>query len=383
MNSIYLSYNNIVSSLGFNSETVVDNVERGVSGVKKVNNDKLFNKYFSASLINSDELKDRFHKTGTKTNYTRLETMMILSLQKVIEDADIELNERVGLIISTTKGNIDLLENASSFPKDRVYLSALGKVIKDFFDFENEAIILSNACVSGILAVSVAKRYITEGVYDHVFIVSGDIISRFVLSGFDSFQALSDAPCMPYDKNRSGINLGEAAASILVTSKSTNLSKESVLLLGEATCNDANHISGPSRTGEGLYQSIKKAMEEANLSAADINYISGHGTATSFNDEMEAIAFNRVGLAKVPLNSFKGYFGHTLGASGLFETIIGMHSLHRNKLFASKGFNTLGVSKALNVIEATTPKKIEIFLKTASGFGGCNTAAIFKKVFQS
>src|SRR5690606_21520795 len=176
--------------------------------------------------------------------------------QKVIEDAGIELNEQVGLIISTTKGNIDLLENASSFPEDRVYLSSLGKAIKEFFNFKNEAIVLSNACVSGILAVSVAKRYINEGIYDHVFIVSGDVVSRFVMSGFDSFQALSEAPCRPYDKNRSGINLGEATASVLVTSKKTNLPEEAVLLLGEATCNDANHISGPSRTGEGLYQSI-------------------------------------------------------------------------------------------------------------------------------
>lgn len=383
MNSIYLSYNNIISSLGFNSEQVVLNVENGISGIKKINNDKLFNKDFFASLINSDELEDSFPSTSTKNNYTRLEKIMILSLQKVIKDAGIELNERAGLIISTTKGNIDLLENAFSFPNDRVYLSSLGKVIKDFFDFKNEAIVLSNACVSGILAVSVAKRYINEGIYDHVFIVSGDIISRFVLSGFDSFQAMSDAPCRPYDKNRAGINLGEAVVSVLVTSKKTNLPKEAVLLLGEATCNDANHISGPSRTGEGLYQSIKKALKEAELSKNDIDYISAHGTATSFNDEMEAIAFNRVGLEKVPLNSLKGYFGHTLGASGLLETIVAMHSLHRNKLFASAGFETPGVSKPINVIEKTTSKKLNIFLKTASGFGGCNTAAIFKKVFQS
>jgi 3-oxoacyl-[acyl-carrier-protein] synthase-1 len=201
-----------------------------------------------------------------------------------------------------------------------------------------------------------------------------------VISGFNSFQALSATPCKPYSSNRSGINLGEVAASLLVTSDKNKLAKESVELLSDATYNDANHISGPSRTGEGLYRSISKAMQEAALTTKDIDFISAHGTATPFNDEMEAIALNRLGLQDVPLNSLKGYFGHTLGASGLLETIVGMHSLHRNTLFASAGFDTLGVSQTINIIEKTTKKDISIFLKTSSGFGGCNTAAFFKKV---
>ena len=97
---------------------------------------------------------------------------------------------------------------------------------------------------------------------------------------------------------------------------------------------------------------------------------------------MEAIAFNRLGLSKVPLNSLKGYFGHTLGASGLVETIVGMHSLAQNKLFASLGFEELGVTLPLNVITETTSAELHTFLKTASGFGGCNTAAIFQKVLH-
>ena len=151
-------------------------------------------------------------------------------------------------------------------------------------------------------------------------------------------------------------------------------------ILGEASSNDANHISGPSRTGEGLYRSILSAFKEAKVGSRDIDYISAHGTATNFNDEMEAIALNRLGLDTVPLNSLKGYFGHTLGGSGLLETIVGMHSLYHNTLYASKGFTELGVSLPLNIITATTSKDLNCFLKTASGFGGCNTAAVFKKV---
>ena len=239
---------------------------------------------------------------------------------------------------------------------------------------------MSNACVSGVLAVAIGKRYIQQDLYDHVFITSGDVITEFILSGFNSFQALSSEPCKPYDINRTGINIGEVAASVLVTNNSNNLAKEAVTVLGEGSCNDANHISGPSRTGEGLFRSMQSAFTEADIETEIIDYISAHGTATNYNDEMEAIAFNRMGLEKTPVNSLKGYYGHTLGASGLLETIIGMQSLHNNTLYASCGFDELGVSQSINVIKETQRQELTTFLKTASGFGGCNTAAIFKKV---
>ena len=221
-------------------------------------------------------------------------------------------------------------------------------------------------------------RRIVNGA-DHVFIASGDVISEFVLSGFNSFQALRNAPRKPFDKNRKGVNIGEVTASVLITHDSNQLVEEAVEILGEASCNDANHISGPSRTGEGLYRSMQSAFNQANLTAHDIDYISAHGTATSFNDEMEAVAFNRMHLNEVPLNSLKGYFGHSLGASGMVETIVGMHSLKNNILYKSLGFESLGVSQPINVIENTTQKSLQTFLKTASGFGGCNTAILFQK----
>ncbi len=379
MAKTYLSYNNIFSNLGFDSLTVIENISKGISGLDKYENASLLPEPFCASLISSEKIESEFNKIGDASKFTKLEQMMILSLKKVIDASNISLNERVGLLISTTKGNIDVLEKDSNFPESRAYLSELGKTIQNFFDFVNEAIVLSNACVSGILAISVAKRFISEGKYDHVFITSGDLVTKFILSGFNSFQALSAEPCKPYDKNRVGINLGEVAASALVTCSAKNLPKEAVEILGDATCNDANHISGPSRTGEGLFRSVKAALKEANIIASEIDYISAHGTATPFNDEMEAIAFSRLGMEKVPMNSLKGFFGHTLGASGLLETIVGMYSMEKNTLFISKGFDELGVSKNINIIKNNTPKNLHTFLKTASGFGGCNTAVILKK----
>ena len=375
----FVSHNNILSSLGFDSETVIDNISNGISGLEKYEIASILPEPFCASLISSEKVEGEFNKIGDTSKFTKLEQMLILSLKNVINASNIPLDEKVGLLISTTKGNIDVLENESKFPESRAYLSELGKIIQNFFGFKNEPIVLSNACVSGVLALSVAKRFISEEKYNHVFITSGDLVTKFILSGFNSFQALSAEPCKPYDKNRIGINLGEVAASVLVTSSSENLPKEAVEILGDATSNDANHISGPSRTGEGLFRSVKSALKEANINANEVDYISAHGTATPFNDEMEAIAFSRLGMEQVPLNSLKGFFGHTLGASGLLETIVGMHSMEKNILFISKGFDELGVSKNINVIKNNITKKLDVFLKTASGFGGCNTAVIFKK----
>ena len=369
-----------MSSLGFDSESVVNNIHNETSGLQVIDDDSILPVPFCASLISNEILQNSFEALNSHGNYTRLEQMMITSLDKVIKASNIELDERVGFIVSTTKGNIDALDDNNPFPKERAYLSELGSQIKDFFKFKNDAIIVSNACISGILSIAIAKRYINEGVYDHVFITSGDIITEFIISGFNSFQALSSSPCKPYDKYRTGINIGEVIASAVVTNSSKHLVEEAVCILGEGSCNDANHISGPSRTGEGLYRSMNSAFSQANITSKDVDYISAHGTATPFNDEMEAIAFNRMNLNEVPLNTLKGYFGHSLGASGLVETIVGMHSLKNNTLYKSLGFETLGVTQPINIITKTTKKSLQTFLKTASGFGGCNAAILFKKI---
>lgn len=380
MDNVFVSHNNIVSSLGFDSATVIDNIEKGNCGLSVYEDNKVLHVPFCSSRIDSKDLHKRYQNLKPKTEHTRLEKMMLVSLSDTIGKSKIELDERTGLLISTTKGNIDVLEEGSNFHESRAYLAELGEQIQNFFGFKNRAIIVSNACVSGVLAVAVAKRLIKQGKYDRIFIVAGDLVTQFILSGFNAFQALSLEPCRPYCNSRTGINIGEVAASVLVTKYTNELAPESVQIMGEASCNDANHISGPSRTGEGLYRSIENALAQSGIKKKDIDYISGHGTATMFNDEMESIAFERAGLSKTPVNSLKSYFGHTLGASGLLESIIGMHSLHRNTLFASLGFKELGVSRPMNIIKETTKKDITVFLKTASGFGGSNSAVIFKKV---
>jgi len=329
---------------------------------------------FYGAVINTAELDTAFLKIAPDKNYTKLEKMMILALYPMVEKA--KISNKTAFILSTTKGNITALENRNGNSIEKAQLTNLAKTISDFFEFKSEPIVVSNACVSGILAVAVAKRLIQSGTYNNAFVVAGDLVSEFVSSGFNSFQAMSDAPCKPYSINRTGVSLGEAAAAVLVTSDNKNAKME---IIGDGAINDANHISGPSRTGEGLFRSIQSAFAEAEITSDKMDFISAHGTATPFNDEMEAIAFNRLGLENVPTNSLKGYYGHTLGASGLLETVIGIESVLQNKLFVSLGFDEMGVSQPINIIRKTENKNCNYFLKTASGFGGCNTAVVFKK----
>ena len=374
MKDVFISANNIISPLGFTSEANIIEIAQEKSGIAL--HDNIGNSTCYASIIDNQKLNNAFSEIGDIKAYTKLEKMMILSLKDTISQSTFSISDKTALIIATTKGNIDALQN--DFEPERAYLPILGEKLKSFFGFKNKPIIISNACVSGVLAVAVAKRFIQNRFYDNAFVIGGDIVSEFTLSGFQSFQAISEKPCKPFSKYRTGITIGDAAASVAISNQNTE--KETIQIIGDGSCNDANHISGPSRTGEGLYLSIISALKEAKVKPEAIDYISAHGTATSFNDEMEAIAFNRSHLEKTPLNSLKGYYGHTLGASGLLETIIGIHSMKNNTLYTSLGMDELGVSVPLNIIKSSTKSEINTFLKTASGFGGCNTAVIFKKL---
>ncbi|KLT70647.1 beta-ketoacyl-[acyl-carrier-protein] synthase family protein [Flavobacterium sp. ABG] len=374
---VYITATNCITPLGFDVESNIDALVNGKTGIQQHEDSSLMPIPFYASIINNEKLNSAFEKISADKKYSRLEKMMILALEPIIKNSGVELNSKTAFILSTTKGNVTALKEDSETSFQNAHLDVLAQNVADFFGFKTQPIVVSNACVSGILAVSVAKRLIQSELYDAIFVVAGDEVSEFVLSGFNAFQAMSDAPCKPYSKNRTGVSLGEATAAVLLSTQNKNAK---IKVLGDSSINDANHISGPSRTGEGLFRSIQNAIKEAQIDPEKLDYISAHGTATPFNDEMEAIALNRLKLQNVPVNSLKGFYGHTLGASGLLETVIAIESANQNILFESKGYDELGVSESINVIAKNEKANINYFLKTASGFGGCNTAVIFEKV---
>lgn len=370
MEKIYINRANILTPFGNTIETNWNQLLEGNSAVTKVESFGHL-KHFYAGKINEEIFCNLKDQVIDNKKYTRLELIGIIALQSIVEQA--EISSRTGFVLSTTKGNINHLShsiNEASIPN-------FAKKIADYFEFKSEPIIVSNACVSGVLAVNVAKRFIEMDTFDNVYVLALDELTDFVLTGFNSFQAMDFELCKPFDQARKGVNLGEAAACIYL---SKNKEKNSFQILGEASINDANHISGPSRTGEGLVLSIESAMKEANVSSNEIDYISAHGTATLYNDEMESIAFNRLQMSKTPTNSLKAFYGHTLGASGLLELVISMKQAEENILLKSNNFKEVGTSVSQHILKENLQKEINVILKTSSGFGGSNAVIILKKV---
>jgi 3-oxoacyl-[acyl-carrier-protein] synthase-1 len=373
---VFVVADNILSPIGKTTAENFSNLKQNISGVKRHHTAGISSQPFYASLFNGDEsfLKNNVHK------YTKFEQLLIASVNDVLQDSGVNVTDKkTALIISSTKGNISLLETDKNNDalKKRIALSTSAKLVAEYFGFTTQPVIVSNACISGVLAIIMGMRLLRSGQYENAVITGADVISKFILSGFESFQALSPQICKPFDKLRDGLNLGEGAGTVIL---STNIKyRQNIKVKGGSVSNDANHISGPSRSGEELAYAIKKAMEDADVSAGDIDLISAHGTATVYNDEMEANAFALTGLQSVPLNSLKAYYGHTLGAAGLIESIVSIQSMKESLVLPTLGFKDMGITNPLNICTGLLPGNFKNCLKTASGFGGCNAAVVFGK----
>ncbi len=383
MNQISVCGTNIISPLGFTSDENFTRMLEGYSGVAAVNNSQVDDEIIYASLFDDEVLNNNNIYNRLPSHLTKYEKLLICSIEDANLNSEIDFsNEETLFIFSTTKGNIALLEQATITDEliERMSLFHSGKLVTRHFNNPNEPVIISNACISGVVALIYAERLLQNGKYKNTVVVGADLITKFVYSGFKSFQALSKGKCKPFSVNRDGINLGEAAATILLTSspKSTNKLNE-LQVLGGAISNDSNHISGPSRTGDELSHAIQQSLSRSKITTNEIGFISAHGTATSFNDEMEAKAFHSSGLSKTPINSMKGYFGHTLGAAGVIESVVSMMSLLNEVVVPTMGFTSLGVSSDVTICENKTKTKTNYCLKTASGFGGCNASIVFSK----
>ena len=370
--------NNIISPLGMSTAENYAAVKAGRSELKRYEGKWNLPEPFVASLVDRDKVEQAFAALADNAKYTFFEKMTILSASRAIQEAGINTaSERVLFILSTTKGNVFLLDKRETgFPEERVLLGSAARQMTDFFNNPNPPIVVSNACISGVCAQIEAMRNLKSGCFDYVVVVGCDVQSAFIVSGFQSFKALSPEPCKPFDANRTGLNLGDAAATIIYTRKDTVGPDEWMACRG-AIRNDANHISGPSRTGEGSYRALKVALGD--VDPDQIAFINTHGTATVYNDEMESVAIERAGLSHVPVNGLKGYYGHTMGAAGILETILSMYAIDEHNILATRGYETIGVTHSLVLSNQNQATDKHMFIKLLSGFGGCNAALLFAK----
>lgn len=373
---VYAIAAHIVSPMGMDLPAHWQAVAAGRSGISEHHDASLSEHSFWGAVLGPQQWQLIHAQTRSNASLSPFEQLALYSAKAALQQCD-ELPDlsKTAFILSTTKGNIELL---GQVPEERLHLHHSATAIARALGLSAEPFTVSHACVSGVVALQQALRLIRSGRYDHVIVTGCDRFTQFVLSGFQSFQAVAAGPCRPFDANRQGINLGEAAATIILSRRQDN--EPLAQLLSGATSNDANHISGPSRTGEELAMAIHRAVTAAGISAADIDMVSAHGTATLYNDEMESKAFAVAGLLHAPVHSMKGYVGHTLGAAGVLESAMIIEALRRQQLIPSAGFETLGVPAPIEVTRDMQPADLHYVLKTASGFGGCNATAVWGRV---
>lgn len=351
----YIIADNIISPLGETSEENYLSVKAGRSGIHAYEPGTCnIPEGFYASLLFED-----------------FETLALKSAQKAIGNARLELKgKRTAFILSSTKGNI----------KENISLADSAQRIASQLGIDSKPIVVCNACISGLSALILGNRLIDSGLYDAAIVCGCDTPRQFILSGFQSLKALSPEPCRPFDMERMGLNLGEAAATLIL---SKNPIQGNSWRMGDGFIrNDAFHISTPSKTADGLYLSLQRTLESftKEISStckqidmkAHLAFINAHGTATLFNDQMESVAIGRAGLSDLPANAYKSFWGHTMGAAGILETIISMKAIDDDTILGTRGFSELGVSGKMNICAENRPTDKKGFIKMLSGFGGCN-----------
>lgn len=276
--------------------------------------------------------------------------------------------QRTLLLLSSTKGQTTSQQGEP--------MGITAQRLASHFGISSLPLTVSNACISGLSAQILAMRLIEMGQYDQVIVAGCDIQTKFIVSGFQSFHAVSDEPCRPFDEDRFGLNLGEAAATVIYARRERAEADDWVITRG-AVRNDAFHISSPSKTAEGCYRALSQVMTGEDKSR--LACISAHGTATLYNDDMESKAIYRAGMDDIPVSGLKGYYGHTMGAAGLLETIITMHAIDQGWVPGTRGYKACGTTHELRISPEHQPTGCRQFVKLMSGFGGCNAAALFKK----
>lgn len=326
-------------------------------------------------------------------SFTRTSLLGAYAAKMAVEDAHIPdmSSSRTGLISATSVAGMDMTEryfhNYEQNPSLQKYIHShhagnCTQKIADYLGIKGMVSTISTACSSGANAIMLGATLIEQGVLDRVIVGGTDALCKFTINGFQSLLILSDTENKPFDKNRNGLNLGEAAAYLVLESweqVQTHSKKVLACISGYGNANDAYHQTASSENGEGAYLAILKALQKANLQPDEIDYINVHGTATINNDLSESNALLRV-FSNVPiLSATKSYTGHTLAAAGAIEAVYSILSLQKATIFPTLHFTTKMDNSPLIPNTEVVHKNINHVLSNSFGFGGNCSSLIFSK----
>ncbi|MEQ8418864.1 MAG: beta-ketoacyl-[acyl-carrier-protein] synthase family protein [Arenibacter algicola] len=329
-------------------------------------------------------------------NYSRTALLGAIAAKEAIANAKITNIKayRTGLISSTSVGGMDMTEkfyyDYLESEDNRRYIEghhagdSTEKIAEQLGIDQSLVTTISTACSSAANAIMFGARLIKTGKLDRVIVGGADCLSKFTINGFKTLMILSDCYNTPFDENRKGLNLGEAAAYLVLESDSlVKKEKKKVLgyVVGYGNANDAYHQTASSENGDGATLAMEKALAVAGLEPKDIDYINAHGTATGNNDLSEGRAIIRVFGEDVPeFSSTKAYTGHTLAAAGAIEAVYAILALQNNIIYPNLNFET--PMKEFSLIPQTTlkDKALNTVLSNSLGFGGNCSTLIFSKL---
>ena len=362
-----------VTALGPSLDELWERVLSGESAIRQITRFPVVN-YRSSAAAHIEDLEQSKNRSMIHSLIERL----ISQMGPVPSDSL--------LITATTKAGIDNLERlrrgGAADPGD-ILLSSVTGAVKKRCDLRDSGVNISAACASSAIAVARGSALIRSGRADAVFVCGLDLVTEFVFSGFSCLGALSSAPCMPFDRDRSGLSLGEGAGALLLMSRERAMDEGRPCLgtvLGWGVTNDAYHITAPARDGSGLIAAIRKSLSMAMLREADISAICAHGTGTVYNDLMELTAFHSLfDKRKVPVFSIKGAIGHSMGAAGIIEVVLGLKALSEKTVPPTVGL--LNPTEGAEGLVSPDPVELkgDCLLTPNSGFGGVNAAIILKR----
>jgi 3-oxoacyl-(acyl-carrier-protein) synthase len=296
--------------------------------------------------------------------------------------------ERLGVVVGTALGGVDELDRALG--GDRSARRALGGLydspahgLAAWLEARGPVLTVSTACASGATALGVAADLLAADAADVVIAGGYDVLCRFVMLGFDALRSLTRERVRPFDRRRTGLLLGEAAALVqLVKPRQARSFEVLGRLLGHASTSDAFHVAAPHPEGRGLEHAIRGAMAMAGVSAGDIDFVSAHGTGTPLNDRIETAVLNRVlgpRARAIPVNSIKGALGHTMGAAATLEAIMCLLASQRGMVPHTLGWEERDPACDLDYVPGSPrPYRPQVSLSTSLGFGGCNAALVLE-----